>query len=391
MQPSRNDIASPEALALDLYAALLDGCDLGPALGAIATALGATSQITQVVQFDGPHAIRGTRVATTNLDPAAVADYERHWVRRDPWALAATAHLTGAFSLDRVVTAEQFARTEYWNDFARQWNGPFHGLAAQVGEPGDVLGVFCAHRTRAGEAFGAREEAFLERILPHLRRVLAAQVRLSQAGWQAAAAGLDALRQGVALIGRDGRLVIANAALHRMAAEGDGLSLGRSGLLCRDAQVQGALNLAVLSALAGADGRIRVLPVAGSLAIPRPSGAAPWLVQALPVRPGIAGPGGAGPLSALGGGFAGAMLLVTDAEARPPAPSRVLLEKALGLTPAEAALAAALARGTSPAAHAKARRVSVETVRTHLAALRRKTGCRRQAEIALLAARLAGG
>ena len=69
----------------------------------------------------------------------------------------------------------------------------------------------------------------------------------------------------------------------------------------------------------------------------------------------------------------------------------VLGRNGVGKTTTAANLAAALARGLSPAAHAKARRVSVETVRTHLAALRRKTGCRRQAEIALLAARLAGG
>ena len=391
MRVSRNDLVSPDALALDLYAALLDGGDLGPALAAIAAALGATSQVTQVVEYDGAHAVLGTRVSCSDVDPDAVAAYERHWVRHDPWAEAAPPHLEGALSLDRVVPAERFARTAYWNDFARRWDGPFHGLAVEVSAQGDARGVFCAHRRRGAEPFGPREEALLDHLLPHLRRVLAAQARLSRPGEQAAAAGLDALRQGVALIGRDGRLVVANAALHRMVARRDGLSLGRGGLLCGDGQVQGALNIAVLSALAGVDGRLRVLPVAGSLAVPRPSGAAPWLVQVLPVRPGVAGQGGAGPLGGLGDGFAGAMLLVTDAEARPPAPSGALLQKALGLTPAEAALAAALARGISPAAHAKSRRVSVETVRTHLASLRRKTGHGRQAEIALLAARLAGG
>ncbi|WP_270939450.1 helix-turn-helix transcriptional regulator, partial [Falsiroseomonas oryzae] len=88
-------------------------------------------------------------------------------------------------------------------------------------------------------------------------------------------------------------------------------------------------------------------------------------------------------------GFRGAMLLVTDG-ARRPAPNAALLGRMFGLTPAEARLAAALAAGRSAADHAKARGVSVETVRSQLAAIRRKTGCRRQADLAVLLTRLPG-
>lgn len=390
MERSRNDPASPEELALEMYAALLDGRDLGAPLAALAAALGATSQIMQVMQFQGPQSVAATEVATTfGLDPGMVKEYAEHWVRHDPWAKAAPSHIPQALALHRVLPAADFSRTEYWNDFARRWDGPLHGLAVDVGGEGEKRGVFCAHRPRSREPFGPQEEALLNRLVPHLRRVLAAQASMVRAGTQAAAvAGMDALRQGVALIDAGGKLVGANAALHRMVALNDGISLTRKGLRCDDRPVQGALDIAVQAALAGLEGRVRLLPAAASLALRRPSGAMPWLVHVLPVRPGN---GGQGMLATLGGNFSGAMLLVTDAEARPRAPSRVLLEKALGLSPAEAALAAALGQGISPAAHAKTRGVSVETVRTHLAALRRKTGCRRQAEIGLLVARLING
>ena len=53
----------------------------------------------------------------------------------------------------------------------------------------------------------------------------------------------------------------------------------------------------------------------------------------------------------------------------------------LGLGPAEARLAVAIAEGFSLAEHAARTGVSINTVRTHLARLRSKLDCRTQAEV----------
>jgi len=50
------------------------------------------------------------------------------------------------------------------------------------------------------------------------------------------------------------------------------------------------------------------------------------------------------------------------------------------------AAAAALAAGATLADHARKRGVSLETVRSQMASIRRKTGCRRQAELVALVA-----
>jgi DNA-binding CsgD family transcriptional regulator len=73
---------------------------------------------------------------------------------------------------------------------------------------------------------------------------------------------------------------------------------------------------------------------------------------------------------------------VRDPEARRPVPPAAMLARWFGLSAAEAELAAALMAGASPAAHAAARRVSAETVRTQLKALMGKLGCHRQGELA---------
>jgi DNA-binding CsgD family transcriptional regulator len=145
-----------------------------------------------------------------------------------------------------------------------------------------------------------------------------------------------------------------------------------------DASGQAALARALLLALGASAGRLRVLPDSGSLGLRRPSGALPWLVQVLPLRPGRTGAFSA---------WRGAVMLVTNPAAR-STPSVGMLQRLLGLTPAEAGLAAGLVAGRTLAAQAAQRGVSIETLRTHLVGIRRKTGCRRQSELTALLARL---
>lgn len=196
----------------------------------------------------------------------------------------------------------------------------------------------------------------------------------------AAAAGLDALPLGIAILAARGVLIHANPALEAMAAQRDGFALGNGGLLIGDAAARDALQHAVGLVLAVQSGRIRLLPDGTVLGIRRPSGKPPWLVQVLPVRR----DGGEAP-----GEIPGAVLLVTDTAARRQ-PSQWLLQKLLGLSPAEAALAAALSAGQNLAEYARRRGVSRETLRSQLAAIRRKTGCRRQADLVALVLRLGG-
>jgi DNA-binding CsgD family transcriptional regulator len=65
--------------------------------------------------------------------------------------------------------------------------------------------------------------------------------------------------------------------------------------------------------------------------------------------------------------------------------STAVLRDLFGVTMTEAVLLKALAAGESVQAHAARRRVSVHTVRSHIAALLDKLGCRSQHELAALA------
>jgi DNA-binding CsgD family transcriptional regulator len=383
---NHGDDPSPESLALDLYAALLDGSGLPQVLERIAALLGAASYAALVTEYDGQQILRGSAVAHGNLDPARMAEYGRHWVHQDPWWQAALRHGPGVLNMTRLVSPRIFTRTAFWNDFLRAPDAPFHALGAHVHTVGDVSAALALHRPMRQEPFDTREEKVLGFLYPHIQRVLVAQARLNAAEWPlATAAGLDALTQGVAVLSAEGRLVLANAALQAMAAREDGFTLDRQGIFCAGAGARHAVTGAVNAAQAAASGKVRLLPDAGSFAIPRPSGAPPWLVQALPLRQ----KDGECGFASLPRRFTGVLLLVIDTSRR-QAPSQGLLRRLFGLSAAEAALAAAMAEGKSVAAIAQMRGVLPGSLRSQLTAIRRKTGCGSQADLAVLLARVGG-
>ncbi|MXP64570.1 hypothetical protein E0493_14555 [Roseomonas sp. M0104] len=368
----------PRDLALELYGAVLEGGSLEPQLAAVARALKAeTGFISRIpLASDAPPGTRAT--ALYAIDPDILAEYETDWLRHDPRVAVALRQPRGVLSFNRLCPPRDFARSMFWNEFGRRRisGSGFHTLSASVTEPDDTIGVLSVHRPQGGEPFGAEEEAFLAALYPHLRGALQAESRLRLAQARAAVleAGLEALPQGIAVIGRHGRLLHANAALRAMAALRDGLALTPAGLDLADPAARQALRHALDLVLAVRSGRVRLLPDGTGLSIPRPSGAPAWVAQALPLRAGSGGPFA---------DLAGAVVLVADRTRRRP-PSAVLLQRLLGLTPAEARLAAGLAAGQDLRQQARRRGVSPETLRSHLAAIRRKTGCRRQAELVAL-------
>jgi DNA-binding CsgD family transcriptional regulator len=93
-------------------------------------------------------------------------------------------------------------------------------------------------------------------------------------------------------------------------------------------------------------------------------------------------------LSAAGENGNGVLMILADFGAVPQ-PSPETLRRLFGLTATEAKLAVEIGRGDTVAYIARAHRLRVATVRTHLAAIFAKTQTRRQAELAMLLARTA--
>jgi DNA-binding CsgD family transcriptional regulator/GAF domain-containing protein len=374
-----DDDSQPERLALALYAAVLDGTPIQEVLEAIRRATGADSAWMSRVSYAGGRPTGAQRFEDVGLDPAAIGEYVADWVMHDPWVVATGPLGPGLHNYDRIVPEHTYLASPFWNEFARrQALAVRHGISAVVAAEGETVGTISLQRTARPGAFGEAEERLLTALRPHLARAVALESRLAEAGLQAAAAGagLDAMRHGVAIIARDGRLVRANAALLDMATRGDGLHLARGGPVAEDPAAQLRLSRAIAAVLAAPPGAAAL--ATDIFPVPRRSGGV-WRVQVTALAAAAQGPFA---------GFSGALVLVADPQAL-PLPSAATVQVMLGLTPAEADLALALAAGRSLADHARRRRVALETVRSHLASIRRKTGCRRQAELVAMVISLA--
>ncbi|MGX9962373.1 helix-turn-helix transcriptional regulator [Roseomonas sp. F4] len=376
------DMTSPEAYALDLYAALADGRGLAAAIAPLADALQTSTHAVHLMQYERG-VLRESRCEGGGLAADVTAEYQSRWIHRDPWAAAASRNGEGVLNMGRVVSMNRYRASAIWNEFKARRDGAFHCLSAMMQGPDGMVGRVAFHRSVRAQPFGAAEEALLTPLFRHLRHALLLEARLSASGWQSATAlrsSFATLPQGVLLLDNRRRLVTTNPALEAMAARGDGLSLASDGgLATPNAEARQALARAVGAAIQAISGKVRMMPDASSVALPRRDGLPPYMVQALPLRR-VESHG-------MPEGFTGVMLLVTDdaARVRPRAP---LLRQAFGLSPAEASLAAALAAGRTVAQHAAARKITVDTARGQLAAVRRKTGCRTLAELTALLGRM---
>jgi DNA-binding CsgD family transcriptional regulator len=367
---STQAVSGPERIALDLYAAALDGTPLEPALHAIAAALGAEMFLLHRADRQSVPISNSQQLASLGIPHSAIEQYMQGWIVHDPWIQASHGLPAGVINLSRLVPAETMRRSLFWNDFLRTEVPTFHGLSLLMDDQTGLTGFFTFWRPPTQEAFDAPDEDLLGWFRPHIERAFRAETRRAGAG---DAGALDALTHGVATLARDGSLQDVNAELRRIIAAEDGIALDRFGLRLAQRRDQHRLHRAIEAALA-ASRRGSVLEEDTLCLAHRPSGAPPYLIEVLPIP------------AAGGARRGGAVVLVMDSGAR-RTPTPELLVQLHGLTPSEAALAAALTTGDRLEDYAQRRRITLPTARTHLARVFAKVGVSRQGELIALLSR----
>lgn len=180
---------------------------------------------------------------------------------------------------------------------------------------------------------------------------------------------LDRNSAAILLLDAHKRIIYANRAADALRLAGDGIRLSAMGihLACRpeDDRLQ-AFIAGILSASPG--------PAGGVMRGTRPSGKRSYSIVVAPV------PRSCLTLSSL---RPAACILIADPDASRPL-SSVVLQRAFGLTAAEAALAALLASGHDLRSAARKLRITYGTARVRLAEIFQKTETRRQAELVRL-------
>ena len=308
------------------------------------------------------------------IDETQFTDYFGRFARSNPLADAIAPLAAGSFLIDwQVIQKPALMRSEYYNDFLLRRD--IHGvLGLMVWRQGPEAAIINLTRPPAQGEFLPEHAHLLAPFMPHLRRAVRLAEQLPT--WHGQSAGFDAAlaawRAAVLVLDGRGQLLYANAAADRILSAQDGFRVSHGVLGADDPETNGRLA-----------GQIRVAAQAraaagSSMSVPRASGRRPYAVDIAPCRPSRTG---------LFPSPARVVLTIADLDTR-AGPSVETLRSLFGLTLAQASVAAMLVRGYNLREIALALRISVFTVRRHLADVLAKTETNSQVALVVLLSRL---
>jgi DNA-binding CsgD family transcriptional regulator len=317
---------------------------------------------------------------TANYTDSLIAAHRDYFYKRDIWVEKVRERsLSRVFASNDLLTDTEFERTEFCQDFIRKL-GIFYVVGSVFAVSESELGVLGIHRPRSDGTYEERDKQKVARFLPHLERALQMRRHLltSNIERRAALESLEHSATAMVVVTRSARLLYANVQGEALLARGDGLTVVQGRLASSDRLASERMSRLIRRVVDTASdqpgspgGRVLILRDE------RP----PISVLVAPLRPSGAGIGAAVPA---------AILFVRDPEYATP--QAAALRELFGLTPAEASLAAALARGQSLDRVATSQGITLHTARGYLKSVFAKTGTNRQSQlVALIMASMTGG
>lgn len=303
-------------------------------------------------------------------------EYADHYISISPRVVLGFTQRAGEIGYDYMLVDDAaIDRDPFYSEFMGP-AGMRYFVSGTLVQNRQEYSCFAVQRSRHQGHVGKREIRLMEILTPHVQQALDVTRRLRGAARISHNLGhaLDWLADGAALMRADGTLLYVNESLQAIARTGDGIRIGKENKLefaSADSTVR--FNEALASACMFLEGEVRQTAFS-DFVVPRPSGVSPYVVS---IRPLFA----SGKASAREGTRdAGAIVFVRDPTQRYRT-TVAMLREIFGFTEAEAALARALQTGTPLAQYARAHRLSLNTIYTHLRRIKEKTGCRRLPEL----------
>ena len=322
--------------------------------------------------------VTGVLSATGNIDDQACAAYATHYGERDEWYQRGWKRPSPQVVLgEELISTSEVLRTE-WSDWLHA-TGCLHVLGVQFPIEGNVFGAIGIHRTRAEGSLEEADRQRMIRLLPHLQRAMRIRERLRAAEQAAGVAGSATGRMGVGIVVVDAerRILFINAAAERTVRSGGGLRIAGGRLAPLTAADEAVFSRAVRhasgSVALAATGKSAARGATLHLSM---GGGAKLAVMIAPLAANALRYDCIGP---------GCAVLFSDPAIHAPELPPQALAARYGLTPAQARLLSALARGETLADYAARTGVGIGTIRSHLKDLAARTGQRRQADLVRMA------
>lgn len=276
----------------------------------------------------------------------------------------------------RMMSEEVLQRSALYQDWSQRL-GVINSIATIALRDKDRLGIWTAVRHRDAGLISDREVDLMRDIAPHLRRAVTISDILDSRRIEATAFGatLDMLSAAVVIVGKDGRVIHANAMAEPMLSASSPIASKDGRLTASTSEAAVLLGEALSRAMRGNDDTIGVHGIGVPLSTADGRHAAAYVL-----------PLAMGDLRTRLMPQALAAVFITASGGRPRGIDT--LAALYGLTPMEARVTELLAAGRSVGKTAEELGNAEATVRTHLARIFSKTGTTRQGELVALVVRL---
>ena len=347
-----------DRVTVALFASLLDDEPWTAFLDALSSAASA-SWATLILTPRGGD--RPGLILTPGADPGVGRDYIRRLFANDPFTGLPDGKVT---HFRDFVPAAALDRNAAYRDFLSRTSSD-EVIGVDIRETAGLELRLRLTRAADEPPFAAADSRALERLVPELRIALRLFDRLATSETERAiyAGAVAQMAVGMVILDRHGKVLRLNGRADSILAERDGIALHGDMVRLADAALARLFHARLNDGVA--------VEQALTLRIERPSGGGYLLIVAVSAN---------APDHVSAGGGPATVLFLTD-PLHSPQISPAALIKLLGLTRAEAGIAADIAGGHSLADTAVRNGVSPNTVRAHLRAIFTKTGVKRQSQL----------
>lgn len=330
------------------------------------------SASTGAIQYFDHLSLRTRVPVALGVSEAAHRSYTEQYGSKNVWMIHGQYRDRSGMILTNsdLYPDEELVNTEFYRGFLEP-NNLFYSMRLFLHGDWERSTTLTFLRSRAAGPFSPAEKQILQSLSPQLLTALRLESELEEATTTAALRqkALDYLSLGFLLIDDHGRLLAANRIANMILEREDGLAIRNGRVFCTVPQENCPLLELVRAVTGGSDSNPS--RSGGTTRLLKKGQAEPllaWVVP-LPQTP---------VLFSVHSNVAAVFL--TDPQAANP-PVEKWLEAAFTLSPAEARLAGKLALGLDLTAAALSLGITINTARSHLKRVFRKTNTSRQSEL----------
>jgi DNA-binding CsgD family transcriptional regulator len=306
------------------------------------------------------------------MERSAVATYDEHYYRLNPFPAAAARKPDGEISTGyESVDMKAMERGEFYNDFMRP-QGLYDCMGFLVRRDADAVLALVTSRARGAGLYESADKRLMKRVSPHIQRAIEICRRLSvvQVLHGGLALGLDGLEVGAVLVDGDCRVLFVNRVAEAILRCEEGLTSRGGRLRAATPQATERLERQILAT--AATGLRRGDNPGGIVILPTPRGR-PLMAVVYPCRMDMR----------LGYGEPAAIIFVSEPDGRVRINEQAVA-RIYDLTRSEARLLGALLEGKRLSEYAEEAGITLNTVKGYLKSVFSKTRTSRQSDLVRL-------